>query len=107
MDIIDKIKKRGWNLLDKNEQNLFVISLCKHSNIDVRCREVLLNEVLYKDFGTFYKVDQKVNVGLYSKSHKVFYREFYTNNLWLMDWQEDKFSGYCYDFSYSIKEYAQ
>ena len=104
MDIIDKIKKRGWNSLDKNEQNLFIINLGKHLNTDVRCREVFLNEVLYKDFGTFYKVDQKVNVGFYSKSHKVFYKQFYTNELWLMDWQEDKFTGYCYDFSFTRED---
>lgn len=107
MDVIEKIKKKGWHSLDKNEQNLFVISLCRQTNINVFGREVLKNEVLYKDFGTFYETEQKLNVGFHSKSHKVFYREFYTNNLWLMEWQEDKFSGYCYDFSFEIKEYAK
>ena len=101
-----KNKKKGWHHLDKQEQNLAVIKLCRQRVIDVFGRQVLNNEVLYRSFGTFYKTDQKVNIGLYSKSHKVFYKEFYTNNLWSMEWQEDKFSGYCYDFSFNIKEYA-
>lgn len=107
MDIIDKIKKYGWQRLSEHEQNLFTIKTCRLAHPDVFRREILLNEILYKDFGTFFKVDQKLNVGFYSKSHKVFYREFYTNILWLMEWQEDKFTGYCYDFSFEIKEYAK
>lgn len=106
MDVIEKIKKNGWHHLDKQEQNLAVIKLCRQKFVDAFGRQVLDNEVLYKDFGTFYKTEQKLNVGFYSKSHKVFYKEFYTNNLWLMEWQEDKLSGYCYDFSFNIKEYA-
>lgn len=107
MDIVDKIKKHGWQHLSEHEQNLFVIGTCRQSNIGVYSRKVLANEVLYKDFGTFYKTDTQLNTGFYSKAHKVFYREFYTNILWLMEWQEDKFSGYCYDFSFNIKEYPK
>ena len=101
--MIEKFNKHGWNSLDNQEQNTLAKECVKFWD-EKPYKDILLNELVYKNFGTFFIVEQKCSVGFYSKTHKVFYKEFLSDELWLMDWQEDKFTGYCYDFSFTRED---
>lgn len=103
MTILEKFNKSGWRSLEKGEQNVFVRK-CIQSYSKQPYRDILLNELVYKNFGTHLIIEQKCSVGFYSKRHMVLYKEVLSDELWLMDWQEDKFNGYCYDFSFTRED---
>lgn len=101
--MIEKFNRYGWNSLEKQEQNLLAKECIKFYSKQPY-KDILLNELVYKNFGTHLIVEQKHSIGFYSKRHQVLYKEVLSDELWLMDWQEDKFTGYCYDFSFTRED---
>lgn len=101
--MIEKFNRHGWNSLEKQEQNILAKECIKLYSKQPY-KDILLNELVYKNFGTYLMVEQKCSIGFYSKRHQVLYKEILSDELWLMDWQEDKFTGYCYDFSFTRED---
>lgn len=101
--MIEKFNKYGWSSLEKQEQNTLGRECIKFWEKQPY-KDILLNKLVYKNFGTYLIIEQKCSVGFYSKRHMVLYKEVLSDELWLMDWQEDKFNGYCYDFSFTKRE---
>lgn len=107
MYYLDKFKKHGWNSLEPYEQNMLVVSCFSVYPIEKFYKDILVNEVLYKNFGTYHLIHQSVSIGFYSKTHKTIYHKPDTDTYWMITWQEDKFSGYTYEFDlYQLERYA-
>lgn len=98
MYYLDKFKKHGWNSLEPHEQNMLAVSCFSVHPMEKFYKDILVNEILYKDFRTYQLMEQSVSMGFYHKTHKTIYYKIDTDTFWMITWQEDKFSRYTYDF---------
>lgn len=107
MDYLDKFKKHGWNGLEPFEQNMLAVACFSVHPIEKFYKDILVNEILYKDFGTYKLMEQSVLTGFYSKSHITIYHKTDTDTYWMITWQEDKFNRYTYEFDlYQLEKCA-
>lgn len=56
--MIEKFNRYGWNSLEKQEQNTLVKECIKFYSKQPY-KDILLNELVYKNFGTYLIVEQK------------------------------------------------
>ena len=107
MNYLDKFKKHGRNSLEPNEQNILAVSCFSVYPIEKFYKDIIVNEILYKNFGTYQLISQGVSIGFYSKTHRTIYHKIDTDTYWMIWWQEDKFTGYVYEFDlYQLERYA-
>ena len=59
---------------------------------------VVKDNTIQKSFCQYTLIKEKRGIGFYSVRHEVIYHNLEDNTYWSLDWQEDKFHNYSYEF---------